>query len=150
MVMVAIVFSVLYAILLTSIFALIFRNTGPWPGYWIFFIMIFIFSFIAGQWSIPAGPSAWGFYWLPGLLTAVVIATLMAAVAEGDRAGKYRRAQNLKKNISSSSYYSHHDPESGGSPLYPGDEQETGVLLGGFFWILLVALAIIALIGVFT
>ncbi|HEY8400928.1 MAG TPA: hypothetical protein VIK89_06685 [Cytophagaceae bacterium] len=147
MLLVAILFSLFFAIIFTGLFAIAFRNTGPWSGFWAFFLVVFLFSFAAGQWVVPIGPHAWGFYWLPGLLAAVIVATQMAAVASGSKASRYKRAQNLKKNISSSSYYSHHDPGTGGSPLYNTDEDETGVILGAFFWTMLVTLMVIALAG---
>lgn len=150
MLLVAILFSLFFAVILTAIFALVFRNTGPWSGFWIFFLVVFLFSFIAGQWVTPVGPEAYGYYWMPGLLAAIIVATLMAAVATGSKAGRYKRSQNLKKNISSTSYYSHRDQGTGGSPLYSADEDETGVMMGGFFWILLVSLVVVALVGILT
>jgi hypothetical protein len=80
-----ILFALFYAFILTVIFSLAFKNTGPWGGFWAFFFLLFFVSLGAGEWAAPAGPVAWGYYWAPGLIAAVIFALLLAAVAPAPR-----------------------------------------------------------------
>jgi len=79
MIVANIIFSFVYAVVITAVFTLIFKKNGPWDGFWLLFILVFLASVGAGHWAAPAGPSAWGFHWLPGLVAAFIFALLVAA-----------------------------------------------------------------------
>lgn len=133
---IGIIFALFFAIILTAIFSLPFRNTGPWGGFWVFFILLFFISLGAGEWAAPRGPSAWGYYWAPGLIAAVIFALLLAAAAPGSSSKPRKR--NLKSTAPTQEMI---------------DESEEAIVattvIGIFFWILIIALALIAIAGIF-
>lgn len=65
---IGILFALFFAIMLTAVFRLAFKNTGPWGGFWIFFTLMFFISLAAGEWAAHRGPSAWGYYGYRGWL----------------------------------------------------------------------------------
>lgn len=74
-----IIFSFLYATGITAVFTLIFKKNGPWDGFWLLFILLFLAAIAAGRWVTAIGPTAWGFHWLPGFIAALLFALLVAA-----------------------------------------------------------------------
>ena len=127
---IGVLFSLFFAVIITAVFSLAFRNTGPWGGFWVFFILMFFISFAAGEWAAQRGPSAWGYYWAPGLIAAIVFALVLAAASPGShdprRSLKHRSDVDTKEN--------------------------TGIVVsaavfGIFFWMLIVILALIAIAG---
>jgi hypothetical protein len=68
------------ALVLSAIFALGFRRTGPWASVPLFFLIIFLASWAGGIWLAPVGPPLWGTYWLPFLMVGLVFALLLAAI----------------------------------------------------------------------
>lgn len=83
-----IIFSLLYAVIITAVFHLLFKKSGPWAGFWLLFILVFLASVGAGRWVTPTGPAAWGFHWLPGLVAAILFALLVAAATPEARPAK--------------------------------------------------------------
>jgi apolipoprotein N-acyltransferase len=133
-----ILFALLYAVVLTAIFSLAFKNTGPWGGFWIFFFLLFIVSLSAGEWAPPAGPVAWGYYWVPGLIAATTFALLLAAVTPASPVPRNKfNNGNIRKNTTTEKIC---------------EEEETTVItvavIGTFFWVLMVVLIIAAIAGV--
>ena len=128
----------LFATILTAFFNLVFKNTGPWSGFWVFFILLFFIAFAAGEWAAPRGPSAWGYYWAPGLIAALVFALVLAAVTPRVPSSAGRRPKR----------------ETHPGDLQTPDESEEDVVIGAmmgiFFWILLSVLVLIAIVGVAT
>ncbi|MCX2452389.1 hypothetical protein OQX61_14030 [Pedobacter sp. PLR] len=131
---IGILFALFFAIMLTAVFSLAFRNTGPWGGFWTFFILLFFISLAAGEWAAQRGPSAWGYYWAPGFIAAIVVALLLAATSPDSAAERARkRAKELRNR-----------PEG----AREAEVSVAATVLGIFFWILIVVLALIALAGV--
>lgn len=127
---IGILFSLFFAVIITVVFSLAFKNTGPWGGFWVFFILMFFISFGAGEWAAQRGPSAWGYYWAPGLIAAIVFALVLAATSPGSHAPR----SNLKHR----------------SNVDTKENTEVGfstAVFGVFFWILIVLLALIAIAG---
>ena len=56
------------------------RHRGPWNHELPLFVVLFLAIWAGGIWVAPFGPSMGNIYWLPFVLTAVLIATLIAAV----------------------------------------------------------------------
>lgn len=125
-----ILFSLFFAVIITAIFSLAFKNTGPWGGFWVFFILMFFVSLGAGEWAAQRGPSAWGYYWAPGLLAAIIFALILAATSPGTHTRrtdlKHKSNTNIKENT---------------------DVAVSTAIFGVFFWILIVLLALIAIAG---
>lgn len=135
---IGILFALLFATILTAFFNLVFKNTGPWSGFWVFFILLFFIAFAAGEWAAPRGPSAWGYYWAPGLIAALVFALVLAAVTPRVPSSSSRKPKR----------------ETNPGDLRTPDESEEevviGAMMGIFFWILLSVLVLIAIVGVAT
>lgn len=124
MILANIIFSLIYAVSITAVFHLIFKKTGPWDGFWLLFILLFLVSMGAGKWVTRTGPEAWGYHWLPGLVAAVIFALLVAA-ATPDSSKKNRQKVD--------------------------EETEVNTLAVNFFFILLIIiLVILAITGVIT
>lgn len=132
---IGILFALFFAIILTAIFGLALKRTGPWSGFWVFFILLFFIALGAGEWAAPRGPSAWGYYWAPGLIAAIIFALILAAATPAETPSINRKMKNRLKSEEAEE---------------PEEAEETIVvtaMLGVFFWILIVVLAIIAIIG---
>lgn len=129
---IGILFALFFAIILTAVFRLVFKNTGPWAEFWAFFVLLFFVSLAAGEWAAPRGPSLWGYYWAPGLIAAFVVGLVIAAASPRSTTKQKRRLKNeveVEEEIR---------------------EFEVGVtvvVFGVFYWILIVILALIALSG---
>lgn len=125
---IGILFSLFFAVIITAIFSLALKRTGPWGGFWVFFILMFFISFGAGEWAAQRGPSAWGYYWAPGLIAAIIFALVLAATSPGSHASqrnsKHRSDVNTKENT---------------------EVEFSAAVFGIFFWILIVLLAVIAI-----
>jgi hypothetical protein len=133
---IGILFALLFATVLTAFFNLVFRNTGPWSGFWVFFILLFFIALGAGEWAAPRGPSVWGYYWAPGLVAALILALVLAAVAPSAPNSAKRRQKEQRSTA---------DPET------PEESEENTVIramMGVFFWILLSVLVFVAIAGV--
>jgi len=148
MILIALTFAFLFALILTILFYFIYGIKGPWKGYKYFFLIIFLVSFAAGEWVIPAGPVAWGYYWLPALITAILIAILLAAIAPS------AKNQTEMEDVSTEESNQKTTSKPMGStsaenklPIYSGKETKEGVVLGALFWIFLLLLLISGIIG---
>ena len=56
-----------------------FDTHGPWNSFFLFFLVIFLFSWGGGTWVMPFGPTAWGVSWLPFICMGVFMALLLTA-----------------------------------------------------------------------
>lgn len=144
-----VLFALFIAIILTAVFHGIFRTTGPWRGFWAFFLIVFFAAVAAGLWIVPVGPSAWGYYWIPGFLAAIVFALLLAAATPHTPGTKFeKKARKAEKEITKT--YTYNPAGQAGNPddLYIGDRPVQGAVMGGFFWLLITLLVIIVVAGV--
>lgn len=143
-----IIFSLFIAITITAIFTLFFRNTGPWGGFWIFFLIIFLVAMIAGEWTTPVGPHLYGFYWVPAVFLALVVAFIIAAATptpggmRPTRRRPFEKPGSARKSGHDLIDASDSDPEAGTEP-----EASTSVAIGAFVWVVLFLLFIAAIGG---
>ena len=56
------------------------RHRGPWNHELPLFVFLFLAIWAGGAWVAPFGPEIRSVAWLPFLLTAVLVATLIAAI----------------------------------------------------------------------
>jgi len=104
-------------LIITTIFAAIFKRRGPWASMWLFLLLVLLASWAGGLWIAPFGPVVSDRYWAPSLVTGLLFALLMAAATP--------------------SYQVRHSSV----------ENETAVTISLFFWMLLLGLATIILIA---
>lgn len=130
---IGILFSLFFAVIITVVFSLAFKNTGPWGGFWVFFILMFFISFGAGEWAAQRGPSAWGYYWAPGLIAAIVFALVLAATSP--------KSHGPRRNI---------EQRSNVDTKENTEVAVSAAVFGIFFWMLIVLLALIAIAGLLS
>lgn len=128
-------FSLFFAFILTTFFSLVFKNTGPWAGFWTFFVLLFFISLVVGEWAAQRGPSAFGYYWAPGFIAAFVVGLLLASTSPGSDGNGTRKLKNTGK----------HPPQ---EELREFEVAVATVVLGIFFWSLIVVLALLAIAGI--
>ncbi|MBB2148245.1 hypothetical protein [Pedobacter gandavensis] len=134
MAFIGILFALFFAIILTAVFRLFFHNSGSWAEFWSFFVLLFFVSLAAGEWAAPRGPSVWGYYWVPGLISAFVVGLVIVAVSPHSTMKRTRRSKNRKEDAVEEEIR----------------EFEVGVavvVFGVFYCIVIVLLALIALSG---
>ena len=85
------------------------------------FLVLFLATWAGGVWITPFGPPVWGIAWVPFLVVGIIVALLLAALLPPRR-----------------------QPRESGAP-----EAETAAgaaVLGGFFWALVLALAVVVIV----
>lgn len=75
------VFALVIAFLLTLVFAVAFRRTGPWASLLVFFLIVFLAAWAGGIWIMPVGNTIFGIYWFPFFLVGLIFALVLAAAA---------------------------------------------------------------------
>jgi hypothetical protein len=91
----------------------------------------------AGEWAAQRGPSTYGYYWVPGLLAAIIFALVLAASSPKKRPKSGNKVGDRAK---------------ADLDLDAPDAEElivVSAITGLFFWMLLIVLVIIALAGLF-
>jgi hypothetical protein len=113
-------FALVAALILSAIFAVGFRKTGPWENIFILFMLIFLISWAGGVWLSPIGPPLWGAYWVPFLLVGLMAALLLAAVPLARKRESTVELVDVKREKK--------------------EEKAALFVMGTFFWILILAL----------
>jgi len=127
MVVADIAFSIFVALLLSLIFIGAFRTRGPWGSFALFFLIIFLAAWAGSIWIQPVGPLLWGVAWVPILAVALLMALLLAAVTH----------RGIAEDIKSEPV-----PE---TP--PPEEVAVVAAIGLFFWIFIMGLLLVIIIG---
>ncbi|MFO7866233.1 MAG: hypothetical protein R6V02_05400 [Candidatus Aminicenantes bacterium] len=115
----------LAALAVSLIFAYGFRRRGLWPGFLLFFLIVFLFTWAGGVWVTPFGPEYAGVQWLPFLIVALIISFLIAAAIPP----AYTRPRTSESK-----------------DLREARAQEVSRFLGIFFWILVVILLVAVIV----
>ncbi len=120
MVFVDFLFALVVAMLLSVLVVLGLNWRRPdrdevWPSFLFVLLFIFMLTWIGGVWVNPFGPVVWGGYWLPFVFAGIFFAVLLLALIPPHR----RRPRTVE----------------------PATEPEVvvGSVIGGFFWLLLLA-----------
>lgn len=125
----------LIAILISVVFFYAFNTKGPWGSFWTFFLVILFCVWIANLWIRPAGPIFYGIGWIILATTGLLVALLLAAVPSAHSHQKEVRTEK-KQDVP--------DPES--ETRYQNFSRTTATI-SGIFWILMVILLVIILLG---
>ena len=120
---------VLIALGFTGISFLVFRRRGPWGSLWSFFAMVLLGIWVASLWIAPTGPIYWGVAWLPILLVGLVLSLLLISIRSGSK--DQRRDQEMFRE-------QRHKQRR---------EDRAFRVLNVSFWLLLLALATIVVLG---
>jgi hypothetical protein len=123
----------IYLIVITLVMAWVFsyalRIRGPWGSFWTFFLVIFLAVWALYVWIGPTGPGWGGVYWLPPLAAALLVALILAAATPSTSKATSEIA--------------------GGKVENDTEEKAAASAVGVFFWITILLLALIAVIGLF-
>lgn len=153
-------FALVYAIIFTVIFGYAINKRGNWKNVWFIFVIIFLAAFAAGVWVIPIGPEVGGYYWLPGLVIAIIFAVLLAAVSPASRTvnesnertasdkAKKREKADVQKELTAASYYSTKATPKG-EDMNEAQEEKDVVVISSFIWIIMTILLALAIAGMF-
>lgn len=117
----------LIAIVIGSVFYYGFKRRGPWNLLWVFLIL-FLVAWAGRLWIAPADPVNWGYAWLPVIFWVLLIALLIAAASPGEDRRTAKGNPDNREEVA----------ETGGKTVF-----------GIFFWLLLLALTTIIIIGLF-
>ena len=85
--------AVILSLLLAGPFA--WRRPGQgvfWGNVFFLFLVFFFISWAGGVWLPPFGPVLWGAYWMPFVLTAVIVGLLLLALVPARRPRTRREA----------------------------------------------------------
>lgn len=97
-------------------------RTGFWPAMLFVFLIIFFTAWAGGIWLIPMGPPIGGSYWLAFVVVGLLVALILAAVVPN------RRGKSTVRFVEEE------------------EVREAEAVLGGFFWLLILALVVAVLI----
>ncbi len=123
-------FVVIGAILIGTIFYYVFKTSGPWGTLWSFLLILILAGIAASGWLEPTGPVYRDVSWVPVLFVVLIFALILAAATPVYESPEVTMTEEV--------------PE---AP--PTSQDRAAVALGVFFWILLVALFVAALWGIF-
>jgi hypothetical protein len=84
MVLSDILFSFILSLIIAIVFAVGFKNKGPWGTIWAFFLLIFLAVWAASIWVSPVGPLLMGYSIIPVAIVGVVFALIVVASAPPD------------------------------------------------------------------
>ncbi len=121
-------FSIMIALFFTAIFSYGFKNKGPWNNAWSFFLILFLAVWAGGIWITPFGPEWKNVAFAPLIVMGVFIATLLAATTPPE---KRKVILEEKANI-------------------PNAYEKSILVIGVFFWILIILLIGAILLNYFT
>mgnify|MGYP006281488315 CR=1 FL=1 len=120
-------FAVIGAIVIGVIFYYVFRISGPWGTFWSFLLVLILATIAVTAWITPFGPVFRDIAWLPILLVVILFALLLAAATPpGGRRVPPRTERDLET------------PEPTGAVA----------ALGVFFFVLIIVLVAVALVGI--
>lgn len=127
----AFLIALVFSFILVALFGRDRTTGGAWPFFLFFFLILMLAVWAGGRWVVPFGPVAWGIAWLPLLFVGFFVALLIAAVLASE--GRVRRRVPPSETATTRA-----ETEA------PATSRAA---LGGFFWLLLLVLAIVILIG---
>lgn len=117
------------ALFIAGLFSYGFKRTGPWGGFWIFLLLLFLVAWAARLWVLPVGPVFWGFGWIATIFVVIIFALLVAAASgTANRPGEGMVVEKISAE---------------------GRTEETRPALGFgiFFWMLMLILVFAILMG---
>lgn len=122
MILQTLLIGIVFALIFSLIFALGFRRPGPWPNFWIFFVIVLLAVVAGGLWITPTGPVLWGVYWVPLFMIALLVSLFLAAATPEQR--PRTRTEAIRK---------------------AEEENAAAAAFGVFFWILIIVFLVVIL-----
>lgn len=129
--------TILVAILISALFYYAFNARGPWGSFWSFFLVLLLIIWAASLWVRPIGPMYWGVAWIPLFLVGLVFALLLAAIPTSDTGNEARRGEMIDEEM----------PVDRAEVNRRQDLNRTAATVSGLFWVFMVILLLIIIIG---
>lgn len=129
--------TILVAILISALFYYAFNARGPWGSFWSFFLVLLLIIWAASLWVRPIGPVYWGVAWLPLFFVGLVFALLLAAIPTSDTGNEARRGEMIDEEM----------PVDRAEVNRRQDLNRTAATVSGLFWVFMVILLLIIIIG---
>jgi small-conductance mechanosensitive channel len=118
-----VVIAFVVALVISALFSSRYRSAGSYVPLLVFFVILFM-AILAGQfWLTPFGPVFWGISWIPLFFVGLIFAFVLVAAAPFPGS----RRKTVKEEIA--------------------EEEATGVAIGIFTWLLIIALIIAVVTG---
>ena len=125
-----VLFVIIGAILVGTIFYYVFRTSGPWGTFWSFILILILAGIAASGWMEPVGPVYRDVSWVPVLGVVLIFAILLAAATPPYEYPERTQTEEIPEPPTTS-------------------KERAAIAMGVFFWILLVVLLAAALWGIF-
>jgi len=122
-----IIIGILMAVGVGLLFYYGFKVSGPWRSFWAFMSILVLAGIIAVAWLAPFGPQIYGVSWLGVLFFILFFALILAAVTPPRK--EFEGREPTREELRS--------------------ERVGLIALGTFFWILIIAMAVAAIVGIF-
>lgn len=118
-----VVTALIIALVLSALFSSRYRSADSFVPLMIFFVILFMVVLAGQLWITPFGPVWWGISWLPLFFIALIFAFMLVAAAPFPNS----RKKSVKEEIK--------------------EKEATGVAIGIFTWMLIIALVIAIVTG---
>lgn len=142
MTLIGIVATIIFSMLFTGVFVFGLRTKGPWGSGWTFFIVIALTLSAVSVWVPPAGPVWYGAAWFDLLITGLLISFILSAVTPSH--AEYRRSMYESDVLSGDDIMDNHNRATGHKHDH---QQKTLIAAGSFFWMLLLFLCVLIIMG---
>lgn len=131
--------TILVAILISALFYYAFNARGPWGSFWSFFLVLLLIIWAASLWVRPIGPVYWGVAWIPLFFVGLLFALLLAAIPTSDTRDVIREDE-----IAEAERERQVNPTEAERRR---DINRTAATVSGTFWILMVVLLLVIIVG---
>lgn len=131
--------TILVAILISALFYYAFNARGPWGSFWSFFLVLLLIIWAASLWVRPIGPVYWGVAWIPLFFVGLLFALLLAAIPTSDTRDVIREDE-----IAEAERERQVNPTEAERRR---DINRTAATISGTFWILMVVLLLVIIVG---
>lgn len=153
------------SLLFTLVFVVGFKSRGPWGSGWTFFTIVCLWLAAVSLWIPPAGPIWFGAPWVDLLLTGLLVSFVLSATSADSRSSDWQK-HNYPRHNSNGPVDTSHNKEkhdiisSHGAPphaphahgitsmgSHAAEVSRQTLRTGGFFWMLLLCLCALIIIG---
>lgn len=140
--------AILIAIFISAIFYFALNARGPWGSLWTFFLVLLLVVWAASLWVRPIGPVYWGIAWIPLFFVGILMALLLAAIpAYGTREAEIEDTGEDVIIVEEKSRVAENPQIDPAEAERRSEINRTAATVTGTFWVLLVILLIVIILG---
>lgn len=152
MIWIDILFALAIGLIVTMLLVMLTSRKPERGGVWLIFFIIFLGTLAAGRWMRPIGPPVYDFYWVPGLIVAVLFALLLAATLPDDKNRENDRRKDFPAGNATPDKpgFNPRDADPKRDYVEPSQKDNQAVMVAsGIFWVVLIILLIGVIAGYF-